>query len=247
MEIVSQEKIDDLIENGYALQPSEYISGGVRMVKENLGLFVGYTVLMFVINAFASIFPFGGLVVGAPLTAGFFLAANKLNQGYELELGDFFKGFNHLGQLVVYSLLVILLFAILAIPAGVFAVSMIAFDFDGDFAIIFALMFGFAVLAMVLYFAVSFMWAPHLIIFGKKKAWESMEISHKIIKKDFINFIGFGLMLGLMNIAGFLFFGVGLLFTIPATACALYLAFEDVTEMRLENNDGLYLDKHLVD
>lgn len=246
METVNQEKIDDLIEHGYALQVSEYISGGIQMVKDNLGLFVGYTLLMFVINSFAGMVPFGALAVSAPLSAGFFLAAHKINQGFELELGDFFKGFNYFGQLVVYTLLITLAFAALAVPTGLFIGSMVVLDFDGEIVALFGVAFGLVALAVIIYLAVSFIWAPHLIVFGNKKAFESLELSRKIIKQDFWNFVGFGIMLGLMNLAGLLCFGVGLLFTVPASACALYLAFEDVTEMSLENNDG-YIERHLVD
>jgi len=246
MEIVSQNKIDDLIENGYEMKVSEYISGGIQMVKDNLGLFVGFTIVTFIISSMAGMIPFGSVAVGAPLGAGFIIAANKISKGYEIEFSDFFKGFDYFGQLVVSSILFILLFAALAIPSGIFIASMVALDFDGDVAVLFTIIFGFSILAAVLYFAVSFMWAPHLIVFGKKKAWESMETSHKIIKNDFWNFIGFGVMLGLMNLAGLLCFGFGLLFTIPASACALYLAFEDVTEMRIENGSG-YIENHLVE
>ena len=246
MEVVSQNKIDDLIENGYALRVSDYISGGIKMVKNNLGPFVGFTVLMMIINSFLGMVPFGAIAVGAPLSAGYFLAANKVSRGYELEFADFFKGFDYFGQLVVYSILVVLLVAALAVPSGMLVFTMIALDFHEGPAILIGLVFGLAVLAVVIYLVVSFIWAPHLIVFAKKKAWESMELSRNIIKKDFLNFLGFGLMLGLLNFAGLMFFGVGLLFTIPVSACALYLAFEDVTDMQLENSES-YIDNHLVD
>ncbi len=246
MEIVNQNKIDDLIENGYEMKVSEYISGGIQMVKDNLGLFVGFTIVTFIISSMAGMIPFGSVAVGAPLGAGFIIAANKISKGYEIEFSDFFKGFDYFGQLVVSSILFILLFAALAIPTGIFIFSMVALDFEGPFALFPAVIFGFSILGAVLYFTVSFMWAPHLIVFGKKRAWESMEMSLKIIKKDFWNFAGFGIMLALMNFAGLLCFGFGLLFTIPASACALYLAFEDVTEMSIENG-GEYIENHLVD
>ena len=246
MEVVSQHKIDDIIENGYALRVSDYISGGFQMVKDNLGLFVGYTLLMFIINSIAGMVPFGALAVGAPLSAGFFIAANRISEGDELEFSDFFKGFDYFGQLVVYSILMLLLIMALAVPTGLFAFTLVALDFDGDIAVIFAMIFGLAIFAVIIYLAISFIWAPHLIVFANKKAWESMETSRNIIRQDFWNFVGFGILLGLINIAGALFFGIGLLYTIPASACALYLAFEDVTGMGLENSGG-YIERHLVD
>ncbi len=246
METVSQNKIDDLIENGFALKVSEYISGGFQMVKDNLGPFIGFTVLMFIINSAAGMVPFGAVAVGAPLSAGLFIAANKVSRGYELQFADFFKGFEYFGQLVVYTLLLVLMFAALAVPMGIMIFSMVAMDFNEGPAILIGLVFGLAIFAVAIYLAVSFMWAPYLIVFGKKKAWESMETSRNIIKNDFWNFLGFGLLLGFINLAGLLCFGVGLLYTIPATACALYLAFEDVTDLRLENS-GTYIEDHLVD
>ena len=246
MEIVSQNKIDDLIDNGYHLRVSEYISGGIQMVKENLGVFVGFTLITFIINSIAGMIPFASLAVSAPLTAGFFLAANRLSEGYEVDFSDFFKGFDYFGQLVVYSILFGLLIVVLSIPAFMLAGTMIVFDLDGDVSVLFAILFGLGMVATVLYLAISFMWAPHLILFANKRAWESMELSHKLIKKDIWNFVGFAMLLGLFNLAGALCFGIGLVFTVPVSACALYLAFEDVTEMRLENSDQ-YIDRHLVD
>ncbi|RMG80010.1 MAG: hypothetical protein D6707_07145 [Bacteroidetes bacterium] len=44
------------------------------------------------------------------------------------------------------------------------------------------------------------------------------------------------LVLGLINILGFLLIGIGILFTYPITMCALYAAFDDImgTEPELE-------------
>lgn len=245
MEIIDQHKIDDLMERGFTLRGSDYISGGIQMVKDHLGPFVGFTLLSLIINAAAGVVPFGGLLVGAPLSAGFFIVANRINQGIEPEIGDFFKGFEYFGQLVVYTLLTALLIVALLIPLGLVAITMTAFSFDSDPGVFFIFMFGMVAFFVAIYIGISLIWAPHLIVFANKRAWESMETSFKVIKQDFWNFAGFAMLLVLLNLGGLLCLGVGLLFTIPASACAIYLAFEDVMELDQEGR-GDDIERHLV-
>ncbi len=49
-------------------------------------------------------------------------------------------------------------------------------------------------------------------------------------------FIGFILVLGLINIAGFLSLIVGLLFTAPLTGCAMIAAYEDIVGFNLSSD-----------
>jgi len=57
-----------------------------------------------------------------------------------------------------------------------------------------------------------------------------------LIKKDWFAFFGFFILLGLINILGFLLLGVGLLVTIPATYCAIYAAYEDIVGTDVNTN-----------
>lgn len=58
--------------------------------------------------------------------------------------------------------------------------------------------------------------------------WEAMEASRKIVSKEWFSIFGFIIVLGLINLCGFLCLGVGLLFTVPMTSCAAYAAYADV-------------------
>lgn len=53
----------------------------------------------------------------------------------------------------------------------------------------------------------------------------SLIVSIKITHKYFCSMIGFALLLGLINFVGFLLFGIGLLFTVPWTACTFLYCF----------------------
>lgn len=58
--------------------------------------------------------------------------------------------------------------------------------------------------------------------------WEAMESSRKLINRNFWPFLGFFVILTLINVLGVILLGVGLLFTFPATYCMVYAAFEDI-------------------
>ena len=245
MDKVNQGKIEDLVDHGYELRISDYISEGFSLVRENLGVFVGFAVVSMIIASMAGVLMIGSILVSAPLSAGYIIAANKARSGFKPEFGDFFKGFDFFGQLVVYSLIVLLIMVCMAIPIGIFVLFMVNINGGGIVGGLLAMSFALGIIAAIIYIAVSYIWAPHLVVFGDMKAWDAMETSRKIVKKNFGNILGFLMLLGLINFAGALFLGVGLLFTIPATAVALYIAFEDVTELSLEYNENI--DRHLVD
>ena len=152
------------------------------------------------ISVFAAFIPFGSLLVSGPLTAGFYIVANKISKGEPYEFGTFFKGFDFFVPLLLYSLI-----------AGIFiALGLVALIVPG------------------IYLAVAYTFVPLFIVFGKMEFWDGMELSRKFVTKNWWNIFGFVLLLFLINLAGTLAFFVGLLFTIPLTYCAIYAAFEDI-------------------
>ncbi len=79
-----------------------------------------------------------------------------------------------------------------------------------------------------IYLAIGYSMANMFIIFFGYDVWVAMELSRKIIHKNWWNFFGFFIVLTLINIAGIFAFGVGILFTAPLTTCITYSAFEDI-------------------
>jgi uncharacterized membrane protein len=202
MEVVNNinQKAENLIQQGYETDAGKYIRRGWEIFQDNMGIFIAYTVIMILISVFAAIIPFGSLLVSGPLTAGFYIVANKISKGEPYEFGTFFKGFDFFVPLLLYSLI-----------AGIFtALGFIALIVPG------------------IYLAVAYTFAPLFIVFGKMEFWDGMELSRKLITRNWWNIFGFILLLFLINLAGTLAFFVGLLFTIPLTYCAIYAAFEDI-------------------
>lgn len=66
------------------------------------------------------------------------------------------------------------------------------------------------------------------VIFLDYDFWPAMELSRKILSKNWGKVFGFFVIILLINIGGLLTFGVGAIFTLPATACMTYIAFEDI-------------------
>ena len=202
MEVIGhiKEKAEQLIQKGYQTDAGKYISRGWEIFTKDMGLFIGYTVVMILISVVAGIIPFGSLLVTGPLTAGFFIVAHKINRGEEREFGTFFKGFDFFVQLLLYTLI-----------SGIF------------------IFLGFlALLVPGIYLAVAYSFAVPFIVFGRMEFWDGMEFSRKLITRKWWNLFGFMLMLVLINILGTLALVVGLLFTIPLTYCAIYAAFDDI-------------------
>jgi len=202
MEVINniKEKAEHLIQQGYETDAGSYIRRGWEIFQENIGMFIGYTLITIAISVAAAFIPFGSLLVSGPLTAGFYIVANKISKGEPYEFGTFFKGFDFFVPLLLWTLI-----------GGIFiALGLVALIVPG------------------IYLAVAYTFVPLFIVFGKIEFWDGMEFSRKLVTKKWWDIFGFVLLLILINMAGALAFLVGLLFTIPLTYCAIYVAFEDI-------------------
>lgn len=203
----TEKDLDALIAKGFDVKISAYISEGYEIFKENIGAFIGYTVITMIILSLLSFTYIGTILVSGPLTIGTAIVAHRIAMKRDHKFENFFKGFDFFVPLLVASLLV-----------GVF-VSL-----------------GFILLILPgIYLAVAYTFVNYLIVFRKMDFWPAMEYSRKIISKEWFSIFGFMIVLGLINLAGFLALGIGVLFTIPITACAGYAAFKDIVGVRADH------------
>ncbi len=195
-----KEKADQLIEKGYQTDIGSYISKGFRIFEKEIGLFIGYTALFFLISTITAFIPFALLFISGPLTAGFFIVAHKINKGEPYEFSTFFKGFDYFVPLLLFTLV-----------GGIFIVL------------------GFLALILPgIYLAVAYTFAIPFIVFAKMEFWDGMEISRKLTTKNWWSIFGLSILLFLINLLGIMVLFVGLLFTVPITYCAIYAAFDDI-------------------
>jgi len=243
------EQVDLAINKAYAFNFGEYISRGFSLVGKNPGLFLAFTFIYRLIITVCQIIPFLGPIasfVATPcLTAGFYLAANKQEQGETLEFGDFFKGFDFIGQLILISLIQGLAIIAIMVPIGVLMFFSISSTGGDDFPV---LMIGlmFLLILPIIYLMVSWAMAPFLVLFHKMEAWPAMEASRKIVSSNWFMFFLFYIVAGFIMMLGFLALGFGILYTFPAVACMYYAAFSDIVGVQNSATGGSFMD-HLVD
>ena len=255
-------KIEAIINEGYDFKFGDYISRGFDIVKKNWGGFIGFTILFLIITVVISFIPIVGtiansLFIAPALTVGFYIVAHKLWKGENTEFGDFFKGFDHIGQLALTAL----------VQSLIVLASMIPFFFvikdSGLIQWYIDLMsdpvgmqgsvpptppaWSFLLLLPTIYLAVSYSWSYMFVVFHKMQFWDAMESSRKLITKKWFMFFLFYIVVGLIGGLGIIVLCIGLLFTLPAVYCMQYAAFEDVTQLNAEGggeNDDI--EQHLI-
>ncbi len=195
---------EHLIRDGYEFRLGDYINRGWELFKQNIGGFVGFSFLYLVAVGGSGQIPYVGwliqTLIGAPLAAGFFIVADKIAKGQTHEFNDFFKGFDHMMQLVignlVMSVLIVLGLILLIVPG--------------------------------IYLAVAYGMFVPIVVFARMEFWPALELSRKVVTKNWGNF--FVLVLVYIGIAllGFLALGVGILAALPVIYCISYVVYDDI-------------------
>ncbi|MFW5805026.1 MAG: hypothetical protein ACOCVX_00710 [Bacteroidales bacterium] len=198
-----QDRIEKLIRDGYDFNMGMYIDRGMKIFSSHLGPFVGYAAIYLAINVFAGFTGLGALgtiVVNGPLIAGFFIVTNELVKFKIPKFDMFFQGFQMFLPLFLANLIV-----------GIFTFA----------GILLLIIPG-------IYLAVAYSFTIPFIIFLQYDFWDAMEASRRLITRNFWPFLGFMVIIMMINFIGVLLLGIGVLFTLPATYCMIYAAFEDI-------------------
>jgi uncharacterized membrane protein len=139
-------------------------------------------------------------IVSIPLYAGYYFVAVRQLSGQEFSFRDFFGGFRHPLQLVLA-----------AFVSGIF--------------------FFFGMLLLVLpgiYLVVSYSFMQFLIIDHHMNFWQAMQMSRKVVTRHWLKVFWLLCLLFLVNVAGILALGIGILVAVPVSYCALTVAYRQV-------------------
>ncbi|PSB17477.1 hypothetical protein C7B61_06615 [filamentous cyanobacterium CCP1] len=224
------QNIESLIQNGYPTDIGSYLSRGWELFKRNVGGFIGYAALLGLINigfmllsgvvdwgrepeqspsALASLLNGISSVISIPLQAGFYIVAFKLAKQRPTTFSDFFRGFNYFLPLLLAT-----------IVSGILT------------------LLGFLLLIIPgIYLMIAYSFVVPLILERKMDFWEAMETSRKVITKQWFAFLGLGLLMFLINLAGIIPCGLGLLLTFPLTYCTYVAAYEAIIGMNLSSDE----------
>lgn len=144
--------------------------------------------------------PGTGLALGGPMLAGFYFATKYIHRGQSAGIELFFDGFqNFAAFLLLHLLMMVLIFL------------------------------GFLLLIIPgIYFSVSYLFAPFFVCFYDVPPTEAIRLSRKMVSGSFIQVFWICLLLLGLNLLGLLAMGVGLLISIPVSACVTYAIFDDI-------------------
>lgn len=81
---------------------------------------------------------------------------------------------------------------------------------------------------VITYLSVNWIFTIPLIVDREMGFWTAMKISWKIVHKHWFHIFGLAVLIGLLNLAGFLCCFIGLLVTFPLSTTALMFAYEDI-------------------
>lgn len=243
----------------------EYISQGFQFMNKNFGLLLAFMLVSTMISFFVQVLPIVGIFLGILISpilqigyAQFTYAASRENR---VDFGSFFKGFNKPGPLLVTYLLSGLI-SLAALLPGLFVwyqagmldwfMSMVEeYPYFGDMPNLFEsvdiTLFWLGVLLVMiggLVISVLFAWALNLVWFFEVGPMEALNASRKLISRNWLMFIVFIIVAGIITVSGVLLCGVGVLYTVPAMACAQFFAFADATKL-LEDDDATQEDNTL--
>ncbi len=203
-------RIETLLRDGYTIDMNRIFSRAWRIFMSNPGGFVAFTAIAAAASVVGwltfSIVPVLGTILASalltPLYAGFLLVAFRIIDGESDDFMAFFKGHEQFTPIFLLGLVSNTL-----TTAGYF----------------FLFVPG-------VYLSIAWIFGLPLVLTGRRDFWPALTTSMKVVNRNFVGVLGLAVLLMIMNVAGMLLLGVGLLMTIPFSACAVAVAYRDVFE-----------------
>lgn len=214
--MINPRKVDRLLHSRINFSIDQALLRGWQLFTEQPLVLIAYVFIFLVIASVPAFFlqdfsTLISLLISPPLAAGFYLVANKISRGEEVEFRDCFDGFKFWLPVVIINLVTTILTVL-----GVFALILPG-----------------------IYLGVAYTFAMAFVLFGGGDFWQAMELSRKLITKIWWQFFAFILLICLINLAGALVLGVGLLVSIPVSYFAIYAAFEEIAGDLLVDEEDL--------
>ncbi len=257
-------KIDKIIQEANDFKLGDYLGRGFELFQKDMGGFVVFALIFFIVSMVIGVIPFVGSIantffIGPALTAGIYLVARQLDRGEPTEFGQYFKGFDFIGQLALAAFVITVFTLLVMVPFIITVWDPAWLEWYQEYLqnpteprlelLNFPPFWAYLLLLPVLYLTISYSFTYHFIIFHRLDFWSAMEASRRLLTKHFFMFFVFGLVLGLIIIISVFIFCIGLLAGFPIVYCALYAAFADLTKLNAapEAMEGEGIERHLVD
>lgn len=196
---------DQILQRGYTVDFGNWYSQGWQFFKANMGFVIGATWLTFLVVGVLSAIPCVGaiasLVLQPPLIGGLWLVLLNRRRGLPATVGQIFDGFK--------------LFFLQSFLANLVMT-------------VFILLGTVCLILPGIYLAVSYVFVLPLVADRRMDFWPAMETSRRVVSKHWFAIFGYGLVTGLISLAGVLACGIGLVFTIPLAFCFFVVAYDAI-------------------
>lgn len=192
---------DGYLQRHAVIDISGAISRGWALVRDNMAVVVGATLLGWLVALGLAFVPILGWVVGFVLPGGLDYMFIRRLRGETVQVGDVFAGFNlafvNLAMAGLVKWLLTTLGLMLCILPGI-------------------------------YLAVGYVFALPLVVDKKMEFWTAMEVSRRVVHVHWWSTLALAIVLALIALAGFLLCGVGAVITIPVSSAAFMYVYEDL-------------------
>lgn len=236
----------------YELDLGGCIARGYQLLKDQFGVvFVGvllYLVIVGFLNGLSNIpvvgpvFSIVSFVVTGPLIGGVYFLLLQAIRHEPVEVGAVFEGFRRqFGQLFLGTFIQGLIIGACLLPAIIFLIVEMTTTLPrgGHLtpeeliaaikpALLSSLPVWFICAIPAIYLTTCWKFSLPLIIDRRLDFWTAMKTSFRQVNKHWWQVFGLAVLIGLVNVAGFMACCVGLLFTMPIGLGALMYAYETI-------------------
>lgn len=247
---MTDKNINELIEENaghYEFNMQQYLKRGFEICNQFIpGFILFFLLLMLITGAIDLLSGMGNLInriiVTPILGIGVHFVASNISKGRDYNFDQFWKGFQFTAPIVMMSLIETAIYLLIISPIllnGDISLYLEWFEEWQKTPLSIDSFPGFQtwyllLILPIVYFSIVWIYSPLLIIFYHLQAWDAMEASRKIIAKQWGTFALFYFLVSIISVTGILFFGIGILYTLPLGACILYASFEDVINFYLD-------------
>jgi hypothetical protein len=192
---------EEYLRRGVVIDIGSAVSRGWALVRDNMAVLVGATLLGWLITVGLAFVPVIGWAVGFVLLGGLDYMFLRRIRGEEIQIGDLFAGFNiallHLVLAGLVKALLTSLGLVLCVLPGI-------------------------------YLGVGYVFALPLVIDKKMDFWPAMEVSRQVVHRHWWSVFALVIVVGLIAFVGCIACFVGLLITVPVASATLMYAYEDL-------------------
>jgi len=197
-------RINDRISNGYQVRMSQYLGMALNLIKQNMGLFISFTLIyiafLVMVWRLGEIGSYVNIIFSGPITAGYYIMIHRMISGQPFSFENFFDGFK------------------------IFLPVMAASMASGLLTSLGALLF----IVPGLIIAILLIFVSPLVIFGRLDTLSALKYSTMIVWRQFWDITKFALLIALINLSTVFTFGIAFIFTLPMSFAAVYFAYVDI-------------------